>query len=100
MNSLMSGAGQAVQAERPQTQVEEQMTRLQTLSGDLEKMTAVLQERLAGVSRASERNDKEPPASPRPLLVPLAETLNGIGDQLNRSINFLRDLNAGIELPF
>ena|SRR3982751_2973321 len=87
------------QSEVRLTQVEEQTQRLETLAGDLEKVAAVLSQRLAGVTRVSDRNEKPEPTIPHPVLVPLAEKLNTIGDHINLAINAFRDLNDRIELP-
>lgn len=84
-------------AGRVATEIESQLTQLQGMNEELLKRCHSLKERLASVLRGLDR--KEPAASPREALVPLAETLRGIGDGMTDAIEMLEDIERGIELP-
>lgn len=96
MNSNLGSIGQ-IAAPRIATEVESQLTELHALNEHLTERCHSLKARLGSVLRQQDK--KESPPTPREALVPLAETLRGIGDMTRRGIVMLQEIEDSVELP-
>lgn len=100
MRKSMNNAMQATAVEPLRvSQIESEINSLQVNIEDLPNVIAVLEGKLSSVMRPIAPGKGETaPAAPRPLLVPLAEHLNRMNDQLRNAVDRLREINGAVEL--